>query len=154
MRDLNELQLNEGGRPVQRPAPSASDIASFEAAAGFPLPEEYLQLLRHSNGGHPFLDTFEARGNGDFAIDRFYHLDGADRSSPMSLFSILKTWSTVLGPNRLPIATDGGGNQIFLEAAEGAVAVSLYLHDLEKVIPVAASFSAFIDSLKLDPDCL
>lgn len=152
MRDLNEIQINEGGKPVSRKAPAPEDIAELERSAGFKLPPEYLALLQHSNGGHPLLDTFNAEGRGSFAIASFYHIDRSTRSNPQSAFYALASWLPVLGKMRLPIASDGGGNQLVLDGSKGRVEVLFYLHDSGELSPVAACFSDFIDMLDSNPD--
>ncbi|HEX8223319.1 MAG TPA: SMI1/KNR4 family protein [Allosphingosinicella sp.] len=62
MRNLAELNLNDGGRPVDRAPPSAKAIAEFEREFSVSLPEEYIRLLTFSNGGHPELDTIAPMG--------------------------------------------------------------------------------------------
>ena len=41
MRDLSELNINEGGVPVGRPAPTEAVIGAFQARFGVVLPEGY-----------------------------------------------------------------------------------------------------------------
>ena len=73
MRDLGELNINEGGYPVDRVAPSYGALSKFEQALSVDLPADYKALLRFSNGGHPQLDSFDTE-DGQWSINRFYHL--------------------------------------------------------------------------------
>ena len=78
MRDLTELNINKYGERVTRPAPSHDVINEFQVRYGITLPEDYLTLLRHSNGGRPELDSIEPigrHGAARKAVNRFYYLD-------------------------------------------------------------------------------
>ena len=57
MRNLAELNINEGGKAVERPAPSREDIVEFEQAFGVSLLPGLSFLLQASNGGHPEFDA-------------------------------------------------------------------------------------------------
>ena len=79
MRDFAELNINEGGKSVGRPAPTEELVREFEINFAIKLPEEYLVLLKYSNGGGPELDTIQPidrRDVGLWSINRFYYLDG------------------------------------------------------------------------------
>lgn len=155
MRSLSELNINEGGKPVVRPAPTKDVIDAFQAHFGFPLPEEYLRLLRYSNGGHPELDSIEPFGRpgaARWAVNRFYHLD-EDRTSTASLWAAAERWRPELGTDALPFAADGGGNQFFLDFRASPPAVKVCVHDEDfAIVDIAPSLEAFIDALSIDPD--
>jgi hypothetical protein len=157
MRDLNEINVNEGGVPVSRPAPTAQDIKQFETAYGLSLPESYLQFLRHANGGHPELNCFlplGASADNRWSIDVFYHL-GPDQEEPNNIWLMTQRWRSVLGESVVPIAQDGGGNQVYLDFRGDAPMVKLCVHDEEfKTISVADSFDSFVDMLHEDPDMI
>lgn len=157
MRDLAELNINEGGRPVNRPAPTDDVISSFETRYGVVLPKEYLRLLRYSNGGHPELDSIEPVGRpgaARWAVNRFYHLDG-DTASTAGLWSAMERWRPELGKNAIPIAEDGGGNQFFLDLTTSPPAMKVCVHDEGfAIVDIAPSLEAFIDALATDPDMI
>jgi hypothetical protein len=157
MRDLRQLNINEGGKPVNRAAPSSEAITSFQARFGIALPDEYLSLLRHSNGGHPEQDSFEAVGKPGverWAVDHFYHLD-SDKSSSESLWAAMDRWQAILGKDRLVFAEDGGGNQFFLDLNAPTAAVKACVHDKNfAIVELAPSFELFIDGLSADPDMI
>jgi len=158
MRNLNELNINEGGRLVARSAPLVADIKSFEASFGIRLPKSYITFLNHSNGGHPELDTFapiKGDNGNTWAVNRFYFLD-SDHSTSGGLWQVQNDWKDVLGPKSVPIASDSGGNQIVLDfnsCEDGEV--KLCIHDRAfKMISIAPSFDSFINLLSEDPDMI
>lgn len=153
MRDLRELNINEGGRQVRRPVPTDALFARFESQTGCVMPVGLRQLLEHSNGGHPELDSPEG-ALGQFSINRFFHLTTDDYGSE-SLWYAVKHWQPILGRESLPFANDGGGNQFFLDLASKPPSVKLCLHDeLMKIVEIAPTFEDFINSLSIDPDMI
>jgi hypothetical protein len=157
MRNLSELNLNEGGVPVSRLAPSARVVAEFESQFGITLPTAYLEFLQYANGGHPELDSFEAADpphSSRWSINRFYHLDD-DSNSPASLWMAMRRWRSILGKDALPFAADSGGNQYFLDLTREPPPVKICLHDEEfAIVQLAPTFEAFIDRLSVDPDMI
>lgn len=155
MRDLSELNINEGGVPVARTAPDESVIAEFEREFGVVVPGELLALLRHSNGGHPELDAFLPE-NGDptdaWAVDRFHHLTD-DKESTGGMWANARVWRPVLGVHALPFATTGGGDEFFLDLSQAPAPVCVSIHDENyRVVVLAPSLKAFLDQLMIDPD--
>jgi hypothetical protein len=157
MRNLHELNINEGGKPVKRDAPGPDIVSEFEQHYGVSLPEDYLRLLNHANGGHPELDSIlpEPRSSGArWAVNVFYHLDG-DKESDTSLWKAVKAWRSILGKLSLPFATDAGGNQFYLDLSTDPPAVKVCIHDENfRAIGIAPSFEKFIDGLEIDPDMI
>lgn len=153
MRNISDLNINDGGRLPSRPPASSEVINDFESEFEVELPEHYKSLLRSANGGHPELDSIDG-GNGQFAINRFYHLTHEDRSSE-SLWYATGHWRQILGVKAVPFANDGGGNQFFLDTRDTPASVKLCLHDADmKIVLIADSFEEFIDSLEIDPDMI
>lgn len=157
MRDLSELNINEGGRPVNRSAPSNETVSAFQSQFGLTLPEDYLRLLHYSNGGHPELDSIQPVDRPEaarWAVNRFYHLD-EDKTSKTSLWEAMNRWRGILGKEALPFAADGGGNQFFLDLKVSPPAVKVCVHDDNcSIVNVAPSFEIFIDGLSVDPDMI
>lgn len=155
MRDLNELNINEGGDPVDRAAPTEREIASFEAHFGVRLPDDYLQLLRHSNGGHPELDCYIPKGASEKylrEVGEFYQL-GDDKDDLGGLWRATSEWRSATGKNIVPIGASQGGDQIVLSYDLSPASVWLCLHDEEfAMVFVADSFGEFIDMLCMNPD--
>ncbi len=157
MRNLSELKINEKGKPVGRPSPTNEALKEFQSHFGVMLPESYIMLLRHSNGGHPQVDSIEPIGRplaARWAVNRFYHLDG-DINSAANLWNATEKWRKILGEKTIPFADDGGGNQFFIDLKPSIPSVKLCVHD-EKfaIVDIAPSFEAFIDALSIDPDMI
>jgi hypothetical protein len=157
MRNLSELKMNEGGRVVSRPAPSDEMVAAFQSRYDITIPEDYQAFLRHSNGGHPALDSIEPIGRpgaARWSVNRFYFLD-ADMTSVESLWRSMETWRPILGERVLPVASDSGGNQFFIDLQSSTSAVKVCVHDENyAIVDIAPSFQAFIDGLSTDPDMI
>lgn len=153
MRSITELNINEGGRPPSRPPATDEIIREFEVKLEVSLPEAFKILLRSVNGGHPELDSIGG-ANGQFAVNRFYHLTNEDYGTE-SLWYAAEHWCPILGRKAVPFANDGGGNQFFLDTADSPASVKICLHDTSmKVQPIAVSFESFIDMLEIDPDMI
>ncbi len=150
MRNLSELNINDGGSAVTRARPTDGEFANFEARYKVTVPNELRALLRHSNGGCPELDSLEANGQ-SWSLNHFLHL--AEGEGTDTLAYALTHWRPILGPHALVFGEDGGGNPYFIDLADGAV--NICLHDEEmKIVRIATSFEAFIDSLELDEEMI
>jgi len=153
MRNLAELNINEGGKAVERPAPSREDIVEFEQAFGVSLPPGLSFLLQASNGGHP---EFDAVGgpDGHYAVNSFYHLIASDKGTE-SIWYAMTHWRPILGDHAVPFANTGGGDQFFIDLSNNPPSVKLCRHDEGmRLIEVAPSFEVFIDELSFDPDMI
>lgn len=153
IRDLKELNINEGGGGVKRLPPTDADFISFEQKTGLRVPSGLRCLLMFSNGGGPELNTVRGT-SGMFSLDSFFHLTSDDFGTE-SMWYAVKHWRPILGGAALPFAQDGGGNQFFLDLAAYPPAVKLCLHDESmRVLNVSSNFEEFINSLELDPDMI
>jgi hypothetical protein len=153
MRNLSELNINEGGKPVARPAPSADLLEAFQSETGLKVPPGLRHLLQYANGGHPELDSVGC-AQGQFAVNTFFNLTSND-FGPESLWYAVQHWGSILGKTALSFAEDGGGNQFFLDFSKEPPSVKLCLHDeAMRTLEIAPTFEAFIDSLSIDPDMI
>jgi cell wall assembly regulator SMI1 len=153
MRNLEEININEGGRPVTRPPPAVHAVTLFENEFGLLLPEGIRRLLSFANGGHPELSAIDSTA-GQYAINRFYHLSEENRGDE-SLWYAVKHWRPILGNKALPFANDAGGNQYFLDLSKDPAPVKICVHDQNfRVVDIAASIDDFIDGLHVDPDMI
>ncbi|MFO0966220.1 MAG: SMI1/KNR4 family protein [Gemmataceae bacterium] len=157
MRNLDELNVNEGGRPVTRNQPTAAELSDFQSHFGISLPDDYVFFLRHSNGGHPERNAFRPKGLIEdvlWGVSRFYFLND-DRDDLEGLWGASKAWRGALHRNIVPIADDDGGNQILLLFDRKPPSVELCIHDEGmRLVHVADSFGEFIDMLTEDPDMI
>lgn len=153
MRDISEININEGGKPISRHLPSDEEIQNFERKFNIKLPDDYIKLLKYANGGHPQLDSFLIKDeNNRWSVDKFYYLD-SKKDANNNIWKMTEVWQEILGKNAIPIASDGGGNQIFLDIKNNSHCVKLCIHDEGyKIIEVADSFEGFIDKLEVHPD--
>lgn len=153
MRDLDELSINSYP-DAPRPAPTEEQFRRFAVAFDVDLPDRYADFLRHANGGHPELDSFvpvDADAADSWAVDHFYHLSEEEDSE--SLWVATRTWRPVLGNRAVPIASDGGGNQVFLDLDENPVMVKLAIAEgALSIRDVSRDFEQFLDLLHTNPD--
>jgi hypothetical protein len=157
VRDLFELNINEGGKSVGRPAPTKELVREFEVKFAVKLAEDYLALLRHSNGGGSELDTIQPidkRDVGRWSVNRYYYLD-EHKNRAENLWRKTVHWRPNLGQKAIPFAENGGGDKFFLDLSSSPPSVKVCIHDDQfKIIDIASSFEAFIDGLGLDPDTI
>jgi hypothetical protein len=157
MRNLEELNINSGGHRVIKAPPTSAQIAAFEKEFGVKIPSELLDLLQHSNGGHPELDTYFPSHEFDnylWAVSRFYFLDG-DRQATGGMWQAASAWRSVLGESALPFADTGGGDTFFLDCSTAPARVGVTVHDENfRIVWLAPSLDEFLDGLALDPDAI
>jgi len=158
MRDLNELNINEGGKPVTRPQPTSDQLSLVEKLVGTKLAESYVTFLMFSNGGCPELDTFYYLASDgsrqEWGVDVFFHISSDINSTENIVWNYKHRWRGA--PKEiLPVADDGGGNLICLDLTKtGGDKVVLWVHDVpgQPLLPIADSFEEFIDLLMINPD--
>lgn len=150
MRDLVELGMNEGGKPVSRSPATDDGFRRFELRYGISIPDTLRRVLRHSNGGHPLLNTFSS-GTEILGISRFYYLSEDEHLE--SLGGELTTWKPFLGDSALPFADDGCGNVYFIDLRDGLV--KLCLHEEEMLVQsLNLSLEELIERLALDEEAI
>ena len=151
--DIERLNVNMGGEACAGYTGSDALFEKIAAKVGRPLPEAYIRFIRTVDGGCPEVNTFYVEGEDPdnyFGVNGFYSFgeDGYD-----DIMSAIDDWKIVLGKRAVPIADDGGGNQIYLDMNDAVPSVWLYLHDEDELkLKVADSFEEFIASLMIDPD--
>ena len=152
-----EININEGGMPVDRSAPTEKEIKLYEESFSIKLPLDYIKLLNYSNGGHPQLDSFVPVGhseNNRWAIDTFYYLSESNKDDHNNIWRVTKEWRNYIGIENIPIGRDAGGNQIFIDNSSNG-SVFLCIHDENfKKVEIAKSLNHFIDLLEEDPDMI
>lgn len=152
MRNLRELNINDGGAAPNRKAPDTETVEAFEEKFGLRIPDDLKSLLSVANGGHPELDAVGGV-TGQYAVSRFYHLTSDDHGSE-SLWHAVEDWRPKLGKDALPSAFDGGNKQFFLDLSIDPPPVKLWIDDEVRAVYTAATFEKFIDALEWDPDMI
>lgn len=157
MRDLSEINMNQGGKPVTRRSPLEAEIQAFEKEFNVSLPADYVAFLNYSNGGHPELDSVLPEARSDLpprGLDHFYYLDN-DWLGSSSLWSGAAAWRELLGQRYVAFAEDAGGNPFLFDLSQTPLAIITCLHDEGlTLLKMASSFGAFIDALEADPDMI
>lgn len=160
MRNLAELKMNEGPRPitagehVSRSPPTEEQIRAFEAEFGVSLPADYVSFLRFANGGHPHLCFFAAEawyGADEFIVNVFYHLND-DREDLRGVWAATRVWRDAFNFDLVAIGNEPCGNAILLCFNTDPPNIKFCLHEGMSVIELAPSFGAFIDMLSAEPD--
>lgn len=153
MRNLQELNINEGGEPVKKPPPTEQDFTRLAKLLDFEVPLALKKLLLFSNGGHPELDSlYVPKMNEWFSINRFYSISSSEEENN-SISGVYLQWKNYTGQDKLPFAEDGGGNQFVLNLRSAENPVFLCLHDENfRLVKISDSFEDFIDDLEGNPE--
>ncbi|MCP3925715.1 MAG: SMI1/KNR4 family protein [Desulfobacterales bacterium] len=151
MRDLSEINISKS-----KLCPSKKEIEAYEKKFKVKIPIEYINFLNFSNGGFPELDSFIPEGqneNNKWSVDHFYFLNNK-KSEFHNIWKITKEWYKHIGKYSIPIASDGGDNQIYIDTKQDN-AIFLCIHDENfKKIKVAKSLKGFLDLLEEDPEMI
>lgn len=116
MRNLSELKIKP--RRSSFGDLDESQVPEFEKHFNLKLPEEYIELLRHQNGGYPGLRYYSDPAGGNSEVNDFYGLGtfsaDADAQSKDStswdfgnLWGETRIWMPLTGAGYVPIGRDG-----------------------------------------------
>lgn len=105
--------------------------------------------------GDPQLASFRPTGAIEdtlWTVDRFYHLT-PDKGDLGCLWRATEAWQSAVGKKIVPIAHDGGGNQVVLDYRSGEPTIQVCIHDEDfRMLYISDSFSGFLELLVEDPD--
>ena len=121
-----------------KPLVDAGSIAEYESLVGTTLPEDLKNTIRTNNGGRPSLKYY------DLALEKdkeFKSLLSFNRGDVENVFAFYPLDSA--NKKLVPFATDPAGN--FFVVKNGAI--HLWLHEQDRTMLVAESFSAFLEML-------
>ena len=169
--NLLEVRMAKIVHPKPAGPADAKQIAAFEKHIGHALPTAYRDFLLKYNGGQPEPDAFVLRTDMDEmenVVMCFFPLrDLSIGKVEVEELEELRTWplhcawddlqndlenlyETELDPPLLPIGTDGSSNYISIVlAGKKAGAVVFLDHETAEDWPLAESFPAFLDSLRV-----
>lgn len=121
-----------------KPLVDAGSIAEYESLVGTTLPEDLKNTIRTNNGGRPSLKYY------DLALEKdkeFKSLLSFNRGDVENVFAFYPLDSA--NKKLVPFATDPAGN--FFVVKNGAI--HLWLHEQDRTMFIAESFSAFLGML-------
>lgn len=121
-----------------KPLVDAGSIAEFESLVGTTLPEDLKNTIRTNNGGRPSLKYY------DLALEKdkeFKSLLSFNRGDVENVFAFYPLDSA--NKKLVPFATDPAGNCFVVKNGT----IHLWLHELDRTMFVAESFSAFLEML-------
>jgi hypothetical protein len=147
--------FSEGFGPV-----SAQKIAAFERRFGIKLPADYKQFLRTTNGGIPDPNCFNVPDRGEALADYLYGVREERTYCDLEWEQRQASHWDPLPPGFVAIGHDPGGSTLLL-ATLGEDAGRVFFWDRSglwvredghNTFPLAASFTAFIESLRELPE--
>lgn len=129
-------------------------FSKLKGLIGSEIPSDYIDFITEVNGGHPEVGSFrpleDEDGQNLFDVDWFYSIDNP---AVPKLMDVFVEWKDILGSKNLPIARDGGGNQIYLNFSDDVPTVWLYLHDEDgRRLKISNGFAGFLNGLMQNPD--
>lgn len=149
MRDIRELGINRGGKPVAGLALSDEEVHRFESAMGLAPPPAYRALLAISNGGHPEAACFLAEDEGvvyEFEVGEFLCWGTGDGGVERET----EVWRKASGREDLVAFARTQGGDVFVLVRERVEPPSVWicLHEEGFELSfVADTFEQFIDGL-------
>ena len=121
-----------------KPLVNAESIAEYESLVGVILPDGIKNTIKTNNGGRPSLKYYDLATEKD---KEFKALLSFNRTDVENVFVFYPLDSA--NKKLVPFAIDPAGN--FFVVKNGAI--HLWLHELDRTIFVAESFSAFLEML-------
>ncbi len=121
-----------------KPLVDAGSIAEYESLVGTTLPEDLKNTIRTNNGGRPSLKYYDLASEKD---KEFKSLLSFNRGDVENVFAFYPLDSA--NKKLVPFASDPAGN--FFVVKNGAI--HLWLHEQDRTMLVAESFSAFLEML-------
>lgn len=121
-----------------KPLVDAGSIAEYESLVGTTLPEDLKNTIRTNNGGRPSLKYYDLASEKD---KEFKSLLSFNRGDIENVFAFYPLDSA--NKKLVPFASDSAGNCFVVKNG----AIHLWLHELDRTIFVADSFSAFLEML-------
>ena len=121
-----------------KPLVDAGSIAEYESLVGTTLPEDLKNTIRTNNGGRPSLKYY------DLALEKdkeFKSLLSFNRGDVENVFAFYPLDSA--NKKLVPFATDPAGNCFIVKNG----AIHLWLHEQDRTMFIAESFSAFLGML-------
>lgn len=133
-------------------------LIAFSEKIGYELPNDYIEFLRHHNGGYVknSISTYYKNGEQKFILTSMFGLGSED-----DLISQFETYKNRIPNTCIPIGRDAGGNLVCLNLSEGKYGnVYFWDHEEEKyedekmtindLYIIAETFKEFLNSIERD----
>ncbi|ASU82139.1 SMI1/KNR4 family protein [Nocardiopsis gilva YIM 90087] len=138
------------------PPATADQIIGLEQHVGSPIPPAFRAFLGANNGGQPYPNYL--RTNHDVSVHLFLGI-GHKWEPYFDIYRYLRVYSDRVIPRFLPVATDEGGNLLYLSCNDSDYGhVYFWDHELEaeddapptteNITFVAPDFRVFFDNLQ------
>lgn len=132
-----------------RQSRSEVDVRRAEQALGVAFPSTYRDCVRECHGGTPSPNRFSFRdpdiGTMESSLAVLLSLDPDD---PENLLDAHGRLAPILPQGAVPFADDGGGDFMCFDFSNpGEASVGYWHHGEAQLVPLAASFSEFLDLL-------
>ena len=175
MRDLSDLRIKPlRRREGSFRSPTISEISNFEMTFGVRLPADYVAFLNRFNGGVPEKNTFDTASGYSTNVGRFFFLlpethggvDKRSRADSYNVWSETRRLRMAVGLNIglvgladvrdqmtdriVSFAIDNGNASMFVfdyRTSQPKVCLAVASRGFS-LIPLAESFSHFIDNLR------
>ncbi len=92
-----------------------NELIAFSGKIGYELPKDYIEFLRHHNGGYVknSISSYSENGNQKFILTSMFGLGSDD-----DLISQFETYKNRIPNTCIPIGRDAGGNLVCLNLSE------------------------------------
>lgn len=121
-----------------KPLADEGCIAEYEILVGCSLPEDVRNAIRSYNGGRPSLKYYDLLEEKDKEFKSILSFNRSDVENVFACWPIDSSDKTLV-----PFAIDSAGN--FFVVKDGKI--HLWLHEQDRTVFVADSFSAFLEKL-------
>ena len=121
-----------------KPLANEESIAEYEALVGATLPNDIKLTVRLYNGGRPSLKYYDLQTEKDKEFKSLLSFNRGDSENVFAFYPIDSA-----NKRLVPFAIDPAGNCFVLKNGK----IYLWLHEIDKAVFVAESFSSFLEML-------
>jgi hypothetical protein len=115
-----------------------NSISVFARNNGIDFSCEFVEFIKHNNGGRPIKNEVELENGSEKVVNNFLSFNEEDKEN------VYKARCRIEDKNLIPFANDPAGNYYCLKGDK----VVFYSHEDEAVVNVAESFGDFLEKLR------
>lgn len=130
--------MNDISWKYVKPLAKEGSIEEYEIRTGVSLPDDIKLIVRQHNGGRPSLKYYDLPTEKDKEFKNLLSFNHADMENVFAFYPLDSE-----NKKLVPFATDPAGNCFVVKNG----AIYLWLHELDRTLFVAESFSAFLEML-------